>query len=222
MNIISIILARKNSKGIPNKNMINFCGKPLLYYSIFNSLESKYIKDTWVSSDSEIILKYAKNLGANIIHRPDFLCTDTSSSESGWIHALTLIKPLPDLIIGIQATSPLCISNDIDNAIEYYIKNKYDSLFSASLAEDTHIWDGGKSITYNYKNRKRRQEYNNLVIENGAFYIFTPINLISYNNRLHGNIGYYLMAKWQKYQIDDPIDIKICETIYYHKINKND
>ena len=43
MNIVAIIAARGNSKGIANKNIIDFCGKPLIYWTITQSLKSKYI-----------------------------------------------------------------------------------------------------------------------------------------------------------------------------------
>ena len=58
--VFSIILARKNSKGIKNKNLKIVNGKPLLYWSIYNSINSKLINKTFVSSDSKRILNYAK------------------------------------------------------------------------------------------------------------------------------------------------------------------
>ena len=57
MNIACIIPARGGSKGIPKKNIIDFCGKPLIAHSIIQSKKSKYIKEVYVSSDSEEILK---------------------------------------------------------------------------------------------------------------------------------------------------------------------
>ena len=57
--IHSIILARGKSKGIKNKNLIRINGKPLIYWSIIRSLNSKKIDYTWVSSDSNKILDYS-------------------------------------------------------------------------------------------------------------------------------------------------------------------
>ena len=68
--IFSIILARKNSKGIKNKNLKIVNGKPLIFWSIYNSINSKLIKKTFVSSDSQRILNYAKKNGADTILRP--------------------------------------------------------------------------------------------------------------------------------------------------------
>ena len=57
--IISIIPARKGSKGIPNKNLINLSGKPLIHYAIQASKQS-IVEETWVSSDSDEILNISK------------------------------------------------------------------------------------------------------------------------------------------------------------------
>ena len=65
-NIHSIILARGGSKGIKNKNLKLIKDKPLIFWSI-KIIEIKKINYTWVSSDSEKILKYAKKNGALII-----------------------------------------------------------------------------------------------------------------------------------------------------------
>jgi len=61
-NITAIILARGGSKGIPNKNLINFCGKPLIAWSIIQAKNAKGVSSVWVSSDSNLILKTAKKI----------------------------------------------------------------------------------------------------------------------------------------------------------------
>ena len=63
MKIVSLIPARKGSKGIKNKNLINLCGKPLIRYSIQASLKSK-VNETYVSSDCSKILNISKKIGA--------------------------------------------------------------------------------------------------------------------------------------------------------------
>ena len=57
MYIHSVILARGGSKGIKNKNLVSIKKKPLIYWSIKKSIQSKLINHTWVSSDNEKILK---------------------------------------------------------------------------------------------------------------------------------------------------------------------
>ena len=81
-NTIIVIPARGNSKGIKKKNLIKFCGKPLLYWTIVQAKKSKFRKNIYVSSEDEKILKFSKGLGVNTIKRPMSLSQDDSSSES--------------------------------------------------------------------------------------------------------------------------------------------
>ena len=69
MKVAAIILARGGSKGIPNKNLMNFCGKPLIQWTIETCLKAG-LNSIWVSSDSDKILKLSKQIGAKTILRP--------------------------------------------------------------------------------------------------------------------------------------------------------
>jgi len=62
MQIHSIILARGGSKGIKSKNLILIKKKPLIYWSLKKSINSKYINFTWVSSNDKKILDYSKKM----------------------------------------------------------------------------------------------------------------------------------------------------------------
>jgi N-acylneuraminate cytidylyltransferase len=158
-SIIAIIPARGGSKAIPNKNIINFCSKPLLAWTIEQAFKSKYIDDVYVTTDSNLIKEVSRKYGAKVIYRPKKLATAKSSSEKALVHAIKKIEnfvPI-DIVVFLQATSPLRENQDIDNAIKLFILNKADSLFSATVLEDFCTWElsNGRpqSITYDYKNR---------------------------------------------------------------------
>ena len=68
--VYSIILARGGSKGIKNKNLVKVNNKPLIFWTISQSLKSKKIDEVWVSSDNKKILLLSKKIGAKIIRRP--------------------------------------------------------------------------------------------------------------------------------------------------------
>ena len=181
MNVIAIIPARGNSKGIKNKNIINFCNKPLIYWTIEQSLKSKHIsQNVYVTSDNKDILDLSSSYGAIPILRPDELSTDTSSSEDALLHAIEKIEKTTsiDLVVFLQCTSPLRETDDIDNAIDSFIKNDYDSLFSATDMKDLCLWrsidDNFCSINFNYKARQMRQNITPQYSENGSFYIVKP------------------------------------------------
>ena len=225
---IAIILARGGSKGIPNKNLKKFCGKPLLIWSINHAKKVRGISSVWVSSDSKKILDIAKKSGANIITRPKRLSKDSSTSVSGWIHAINKIQEegikIKD-VVALQATSPVRESTDIEKGLKEFRNKKYDSMFSGSLIGDFYIWEKNKknelkSINYNFKNRQRRQKISEQYVENGSFYIFKPENIKKFNNQLSGKIGIAKMEFWKSFEIDDLENIEFCELIMKHYLIK--
>jgi N-acylneuraminate cytidylyltransferase len=218
-DVIAIIPARGGSKGIPNKNIIDFCGKPLIAWTIQQCLSSKYISGVWVSSDSRDILNISEKYGAKTIERPKNISGDLVSSESAWKHAIEIIQKVNnvDLVFAPQVTSPLREVKDIDNAIEKMIKSNADSLLSTVEIEDFFIWKKmkdktPKSVNYNYKDRKPRQKIEKKYLENGSFYIFKP-KLLKDNNRLGGKVLLYKMDKYKMFQIDNYEDIKLSSII---------
>jgi len=220
-NVVAIILARGGSKGIPKKNIIDFCGKPLIVWTIEQLQLAKGIDSIWVSSDSEEILSISQSCGLETIYRPADISSDTATSESGWLHALTVIekeKGEADIIVAPQVTSPLREPSDFEKGIEAFIAQGCDSLFSSCVIEDLLIWEQGvkgtlKNINYDYKNRKRRQDAPKQYVENGSFYMFTPNTLKRYNNRFGKNIGISTMAFWKMFEIDTIDDLKFCELL---------
>jgi len=166
LNLHCVILARGGSKSIPGKNTIDFLGKPLIAWTIEQCRSSEYVSDIWVSSNDSLILSIASKYGAKTIERPDSISGDLATSESGWLHAITHLIDRGEKINAVlapQVTSPLRETSDIDNAAEKFLKGSYDSMFSASLADDLFFWEesleGVNSINYDYKNRKRRQDF---------------------------------------------------------------
>ncbi len=210
----SIIIARGGSKGIKNKNLVHINKKPLIFWTIFQSLKSKKIDEVWVSSDNEKILTVSKKMGAKIIKRPKKFSHDKASSESAWMHAVNTIKkinPKKDIIIAPQVTSPIRDKNDFDKAISKFKKDKLDSLFSGFFFEVFFSWKYQKQKVfplYNLNKRPQRQKIFKNIVENGSFYIFKVNGFLKHKNRLFGKIGCHLMKKESSFQIDEKEDLK--------------
>lgn len=221
MSNVAIIPARGGSKGIPKKNIKLFCNKPLISWSIRQAINAQSIDSVWVTSDCDEILQIAEKFGARTIKRPDSLSSDQSSSESAWIHAIEYIGSLNidvDLVIGMQATSPLRSSLDIDQAVNSFRNTAADSLFTSYTIEDYFIWEQTQDgifsgVNHDHLNRKRRQNIGKKFLENGSFYLFKPEGLIQSNNRLHGKINTFSMDGFKRFQIDSHEDFTLCETI---------
>ncbi len=213
---------------MPRKNALPFCGKPLLAWTILQAKASKYVQDVYISSDNKEILRVAKKFGAKGIKRPSALATDIASSEAALIHALNRVEKESnrkiDLVVFLQATSPLRTAADVDMAIETLVAQRADSLFSAAILEDCCIWQKSagklKSITFDYRRRGRRQNRKPLYLENGSIYIFKPEILKKYNNRLGGRIGLYFMDYWKSFEIDKKEDVELCEYFMRKMLNR--
>lgn len=219
MRAATVIPARGGSKGIPRKNIMDFCGKPLLAWTIEQAKSTILATDCYVSTEDPEIAAVARRYGAYVIDRPQDLATDDSTSEEALIHALDHIGTV-DALVFLQATSPLRMHGDIDNAISKFTFDSADSLFSMSVLSDYCIWqDGGEgleSINFDWRNRVRRQHREPSYLENGSIFVVKPEILRTTDNRLGGKIAMYEMEPWQSYELDSPDDVEIVEH-YFRK-----
>ena len=191
----------------------------MIQWTFEQSTSSLNIDYTFISTDDDEIMKLADNCGVKTIIRPNNLCKDDSTSESALQHAIECLKHdhhiSPDIIVFLQATSPLRLYNDIDNAINLFKKEEADSLFSATRLSDLTLWEKSnnnwRSTNFDYQNRFRRQDMTPNYIENGSIYIFKPEILINHNNRLGGKIISYEMQFWQTWEIDSIHEIDLIE-----------
>lgn len=222
MKTIAIIPARGGSKAIPKKNLLEIASKPLIAWSIFAAKSSKSIDEVYVTSDSNEILDVAKLFGAKTILRPSEISGDTASSESAISHAieyLALSHTLPEVIVMLQATSPLRRKNDLDNALQVFEMESLDSLFSSAKLLDFLIWEQNaagslQSVNYDWCNRGRRQERTPQIVENGSFYIFKTKGFQEFGNRFFGKIGISNQEFWQSFELDEPEDIPLIKTLF--------
>jgi len=195
-------------------------GKPLLYWTCKAAKESKYIDEVYVSTEDAKIKEVVQSLklGVKIIDRPAEFAQDTSSTESVMLHFATLIKDFNVLNL-IQATSPFTTSEDLDQAIELFFENGWDSMLTGILYKKFYWTLDGKPLNYDYLHRPRRQEFEGVVNENGAFYLTKKEVLETYKNRLGGKIGVYVMPEEKAIDIDEPADWSLAESFLKKQLN---
>jgi CMP-N,N'-diacetyllegionaminic acid synthase len=217
---LAVVAARGGSKGIPHKNLIDLCGKPLIAWTVLQAGAASGVDVVAVSSDSDAILAAAEAAGAVGVRRPDDISGDLASSEAAWLHALEHVdgKSGPfERIVALQATSPIREASDIDHALDAFEQQKLDSLLSVCEVEDYFNWrvgkDGPEPINYDYHDRRMRQQIEKRYLENGSFYVFIPNLLREQKNRLGGRIGIHVMERHKMFQIDRPEDIRLCAAI---------
>lgn len=128
----AFIFARAGSKRIKNKNLVLLNSKPLIYYSIEQSLKTKLFKKIFISTDSKKIAKYCMNLNIQqleIIRRPISLASDTSDEWLSWKHAVKYVNHKYgkfNIFASIPVTSPLRSYRDIKQCVKKKINTKHD------------------------------------------------------------------------------------------------
>ena len=223
---IALLPARCGSQTIPFKNIKIICGKPLIYWALLALTESKSIDQIYVATDCDEIKDVVVDFNfekVQIFDRCDVNASNTASTESVMLEFLDSMNfSEEDLFILVQATTPFTSSDDFDNAINIIKSNsKIDSLLSCVESKRFFWTKDGNAINYNYYKRPLRQDFNGLLMENGAFYINTVKNIYKYKNRLSGNIHPYVMPEYTAIEADEEDDWLIIEQLMYkYIINK--
>lgn len=220
MKVSAIIPVRGGSKGIPRKNLYPLGGRPLLAYTVEAAVSATRINRVIVSTDDDEISTIAGDYGAEVITRPVELAGDEATSESALLHVLDRLRVgegyEPDLVVFLQATSPIRGREDIDGAVDLLISQDADSLFSGCRVHGF-VWRRHhgdlRSVSYDFLRRKRRQEMGEDYLENGSIYVFKPWVLRETGNRLGGKIVVYEMDPLHSFQVDEPADIELMERI---------
>lgn len=218
LEILAIVPARGGSKGIPGKNLVPLAGKPLLAHTLQQAHKARCITRLVVSTDSAAIADEARRNGAEAVQRPAEICGDEASSESALLHCLDHLKANenyePDLVVFLQATSPLRRASHMEEAVDLLLREEADSLFSAAPMRGF-LWrcrEGRpEPLNYDPAKRPRRQEAPDDVVENGAIYVFRPWVLTSLGCRLGGKISVYRMAAADSVEVDEPGDLPLAE-----------
>ena len=226
MNIISIIPARGGSTEIPMKNLIKLDNKPLLYYSVTASLNSKYVSKTVVSTDNDKIADYALSLGAEVVTRPKKISGNRIGMSPAIFHVIDHFRKYenfkPNVVITLQNTSPFRNSQHIDKAFSIFKKGNYDSVIGGFKSKYLFWQKKGKNvrpINYNPLKRPNRQEMEKYFIENGAVYVTKYSSLKKFKNYVCGKVGLYVMPQHLSLEIDSYFDLFLAQQIFKHKKN---
>lgn len=218
--IIAVIPARGGSKGVPQKNIRDAGGKPLIAWVIQAAKKSSYIDRLVLSSDDDRIIAIAREWGCEApFRRPDTLARDDSSTIDVILHALETI-PDYDIVVLLQPTSPLVEASDIDACIEKLFETSAKTCVSMTEPGKSPYWmftldpDGlifplmDKSFL-----TRRRQELPVVFIPNGAVYVaFT--DWLALNRSFYGReTACHVMPEERSIDIDTEMDFIVLEAL---------
>lgn len=214
MRILAVIPARAGSKGVPNKNIRLVNNKPLIYYAIKNAIDSEYITDIVVTTDSPEIEVIAKQMGVQYKHRREELCGDSVTLDSV---VYDVAKDVDcDYVVTMQPTSPTLKCETLDAAIEYAVEHELDTVIS--VINQPHLsWreEAGNKVP-NYKQRLNRQYLPAQYNETGAFVISCK-EIVTENTRIGDKIDVFEISEDEAVDIDTFADLQYVETILQSK-----
>lgn len=198
MNVLALIPARGGSKRLLGKNIKDFCGKPLIQWTIEQAKAAIHIDNIIVLSDDSNILHVVRTLpiiqGLLLLHEPKFLADDEVPMLDvmrwvlSWLDRYQNYRP--DIVILLQPTSPLRITQDIENALQMIYNTGYESVESQ----------------YNGK-------------ENGAIYASKRYVIMEHNRLLGNNLQIYEMPEERSVDIDTQEDFDLAEKLMEERLN---
>jgi len=229
--MVAIIPARGGSKGLPQKNIRNFLGQPLISYTINAAKKSRNINRIIVSTDDSKIASISKQYGAEVpFLRPKDLATDESKAIDTYLFTIeelneNLENKINEFIV-LLPTTPLRTTDDIDKAIKLFNEVKADTVISVYESNHPPAWfkkvlKNGKMIDYysGLDSCQNRQQYEKAYLPNGAIYIFNFQSLKKNYSYFNNNTYPYIMDKDKSIDIDTLLDFTFAEFIMKTKIN---
>lgn len=217
---ICIVPARGNSKRLPNKNITDLNGFPLISYSLKAIKESNIFDRVVVSTDSEKIKKVAERYGVDVPYlRPKYLSTDKSLVEDSIFHMLKWIEKKDkkyDYVCVVQCSTPMIVADDFYNVVVLLNKRKAKMIVSVSKTPCNINWVRKLEKDLSMKNffnvcKTNCQQFEETYILNGAIYMGEWDIFYNKKNYYTKNTFAYIMPRERSYDIDDIDDLKLVE-----------
>lgn len=229
-SVVAIIPARAGSKGLPGKNILELCGKPLIAWTIEQGLKSSFLDEVMVTTDSPDIAGIAERYGAKVpFLRPAELASDTASTYDVIRHALSYYKTVEQrefhYTVLLEPTSPLREDDDIDRMLVklHSQEDHFDAIVSlGEVTEHPSIMkrlrgDGFEPFCPELAQRPRRQDNMPAFFPYGVAYIAKTATLLEENTFYARRATWYQVKRYQHYEIDDIYDFVCVENIMRHE-----
>ena len=224
--IIAVIPARSGSKGVPGKNIRNLYGKPLIAWTIQRALQSKYIDQLVVSTDSHDIADIARAFGAEVpFMRPTEFASDDATSFSVVNHCLEFFRNIDNTeffyTLLLEPTSPLRKITDIDDVIDQLDKSsdRFDSIITVGASKEhpsiTKKITEGQLVNFceDLPMVYRRQDNPPAFFPFGVAYACKTKQLQLEKTFYTKNTTAFVIERWQQFEIDDIYDFTCIEAI---------
>jgi CMP-N,N'-diacetyllegionaminic acid synthase len=232
MNRICTICARGGSKSIKNKNIVEIAGKPLIAYTLEQARSSKLFDLIAVSSDSPEILKVAGDYGADLlVNRPDELASDAAAKLPVIRHCVNAAEEKKqtkfDVIVDLDATSPLRNVEDIKGAVQLLENEKVSNVITAAPAHRSPYFNlvelddtGVVRLSKNTGNAiVRRQDSPKCFDMNASIYVWRRDALFDHPTLFNEDTRLFVMPEERSRDIDSELDLEFVEFLMKKRRN---
>lgn len=223
MRKIAIITARGGSKRIPRKNIKEFCGKPILAYSIEAALESGLFDTVMVSTDDEEIAGIARQYGAEVpFYRSERTANDFATTNDVLLEVLEEYEKRGeryDMGCCIYPTAPFVTAGKLQDAMKQLEESNADTLipvvvFSYPPQRAMIVKEGRLVFEYPQYLDSRSQDLEPHYHDVGQFYLFRTEAFRQNRKLMLGNILPYVVSELEVQDIDNQTDWEIAEIKY--------
>ena len=226
MSSLCIICARKNSKGIKNKNFLKLGKQPLIFHTLNLALKSKLFNKVIVSSDSKKILNYSLKKGAHLkIFRPKHLCGDKVPKLRAIKHAFFETEKKFDckfnFITDLDITSPLRNMTDLKKAFKLIQKSKKGNLITISESRKNPFFNmlqikknSIRKLKTSTKKIFSRQQAPKFYDMNASIYIWKRDSFLKDKKIVNKNTICFEMPLTRSIDIDTREDLKIVKGLW--------
>ncbi len=220
---LAIITARGGSKRIPRKNIKEFCGKPILAYSIEAAVSSGIFDTVMVSTDDEEIAGIAKQYGAEVpFYRSAETANDYATTNDVLLEVLAEYEKRGqyfDMAVCIYPTAPFVTAKKLMTAVEQLLESDADTLipvvaFSYPPQRAMIVEEGRLVFEYPQYLDSRSQDLVPHYHDVGQFYVFRTEAFKQNRKLMVGNILPLVVSELEVQDIDNQTDWEIAEMKY--------
>ena len=231
MKSLAIITARGGSKRIPKKNIKEFCGKPIIAYSIEAALKSHIFDEVMVSTDDDEIRSVAIKYGASVpFMRSKENSDDFSTTTDVLLEVINEYKKKNiyfDSAVCIYPTAPFITSQKLSNAMKCFLEGNVSSLISvvpfSYPPQRGMIIKNQNLVLINQNNENSRsQDLEQIYHDAGQFYILKVEDFLSEKTIFSNNMMPYILSELEVQDIDTQVDWEIAEIKYLRINNKGE
>ncbi|MBO6129260.1 MAG: pseudaminic acid cytidylyltransferase [Pseudobutyrivibrio sp.] len=223
MSCVAIITARGGSKRIPRKNIKEFCGKPIIAYSIEAAINSKVFDEVMVSTDDEEIADIARKYGANVpFMRSEKTSNDYATTADVLLEVIEEYKNCGknfDNLCCIYPTAPFVTGDKLQDAYQKFIDGNNESLipvveFSYPPLRGFCIVDNNLQYKWPEYEKSRSQDLDKIYHDAGQFYFSKVESVINNKSLIGGACTPFVLNDIEVQDIDTETDWKLAELKY--------